>query len=118
MGQFGRRAGGQSVATYLSADGDIGNLSFLAVDELRPLAIEELRVLALVSRAACRRDCTGFGTYVKLLGRLAECGVVLLDKEPGDFVLAKVALGTTRLLGGGRGAWCVLEPLQHCTEES
>jgi hypothetical protein len=41
-------------------------------------------------------------TYVQLLGSLAQGSVVLLDKEPGNLILAKVVVvgRSTRLLGG------------------
>lgn len=42
-------------------------------------------------------------TYVKLLRCLAEGGVVLLDEEPSNLVLAEVAV-TARLLGSSAGA--------------
>lgn len=42
------------------------------------------------------------GTYVKFLGVLAQGSVVLLDEEPGDFILSEVAVGrgAAALLGG------------------
>ena len=38
---------------------------------------------------------------MKLLRRLAQSGVVLLDKVPADFILGKVAVGGRRINRGG-----------------
>lgn len=42
---------------------------------------------------------------MKLLGRLAQGGVVLFYEKPRDFILAKVVRRTTRLLRGSRSAY-------------
>lgn len=51
------------------------------------------------ARLGCR------DTYVKLLGGLAQGGVVLLDKVPANLILGKIAVARcgTGGLGGGRG---------------
>lgn len=40
---------------------------------------------------------------MKLLGALAQGGIVLLDKEPGNLILAQVVVGRGSRLVGDRG---------------
>ncbi len=76
------------VDTYWAAKSDWRDLGLLTIDELRLLAVEKLRTLSIVRRRTS--GWTVAKTYMELLRRLAQGGVVLLDEVPADLILGQV----------------------------
>lgn len=95
--------------THLTADGNVGDLGFESVHELRLLSVEELRGESEVSNKqkaademACpqSREADGSATYMELLRVFAQGQVVLLDEVPADLILGQVAVVGAAGVGG------------------